>query len=77
MMVACRAMIRHPSFKIYTTKGQVITKYAIAALEAMLPGTAFVRVHRSYLVALNKMDSYTHEEINIGKGVIPIGKFYR
>lgn len=63
--------------KIYTTKGSVITKYAITSLESMLPAVSFIRVHRSYLVALGKIDSYTSDEINISNNVIPIGKFYR
>ncbi|MBE9663032.1 LytR/AlgR family response regulator transcription factor [Mucilaginibacter myungsuensis] len=62
--------------KINTTKGPVITKYAITSLEAMLPAS-FIRVHRSYLIALDKIDSYTQDEINIGIDVIPIGKLYR
>jgi DNA-binding LytR/AlgR family response regulator len=63
--------------KIYTTKGPVITKYAISSLETMLPAAAFIRVHRSYLVALDKIDSYTPDEIYIASKVIPIGKMYR
>ncbi len=63
--------------KIYTTKGSIITKYAISSLEAMLPAVSFIRVHRSYLVALGKIDSYTSDEINISSNVIPIGKLYR
>lgn len=63
--------------KIYTTKGPVITKYAIASLEAMLPATSFLRVHRSYLVALHRIDSYTPEDIEIQKAIIPVGKLYR
>ena len=63
--------------KIYTSKGPVITKYAITSLEAMLPANYFLRVHRSFIVALRKVDSYTQEEINIVNCVIPIGKIYR
>jgi len=63
--------------KIYTSKGQVITKYAISSLEAMLPASTFIRVHRSYLVSLKKIDSYTQDEINIESNIIPIGKLYR
>ncbi|AKD53663.1 chemotaxis protein CheY [Spirosoma radiotolerans] len=63
--------------RIHTTKGAIITKYAITALEAMLPGTSFLRVHRSFLVSLNKIDSFTSEEIAIRDHLIPIGKLYR
>jgi DNA-binding LytR/AlgR family response regulator len=63
--------------RINTTKGPVITKYAITSLEAMLPSSSFIRVHRSYLVSLNKIDSYTQDEISIAKNILPIGKMYR
>ncbi|GAB4014327.1 LytR/AlgR family response regulator transcription factor [Spirosoma koreense] len=63
--------------RIHTTKGSIITKYAITALEAMLPGPSFLRVHRSFLVSLDKIDSFTTEEIAIGSHLIPIGKLYR
>jgi len=63
--------------KIHTTKGTVITKYAMAALEAMLPAASFLRVHRSFLVALDKIDSFTSDDIGIQGQLIPIGKLYR
>jgi len=63
--------------KIHTMKGPVVTKYAITSLEAMLPSSAFIRVHRSYMIALDKIDSYTPDEINISSNVIPVSKIYR
>jgi len=63
--------------RIHTNKGPVMNKYAMASLEAMLPAGSFVRVHRSYLVALSKIDSYTTEEIYVSSKIIPIGKMYQ
>jgi len=63
--------------KIYTSRGLVLTKHGMAALEAMLPASGFLRVHRSYLVALARIDSFTPEKITIGQQLIPIGKLYR
>ena len=63
--------------RIHTTKGPLMTKYAMASLEAMLPAASFIRVHRSYLVALSKIDSYTTEDIYILNKIIPIGKMYQ
>lgn len=63
--------------KIHTTKGPVVTKYTMTSLEAMLPAASFIRVHRSYLVALSKIDSYTSDEVNIKRNIIPIGKMYQ
>jgi two-component system, LytTR family, response regulator len=63
--------------KIVTTKGQIITKQSISSVEAMLPEEGFIRIHRSLIVSLNKIDSYTTTDINIGKSELPIGPLYR
>lgn len=63
--------------KIHTVRGPVITKYALVALEAMLPAAAFLRVHRSFIVAIDKIESFSVEEIQIADGLVPIGKLFR
>jgi two-component system LytT family response regulator len=63
--------------KIISGKGVVITKQSISSIEAMLPEKEFVRVHRSYIVSLNKIKSFTNEIMEIDKMEIPIGKLYR
>lgn len=63
--------------KIITRNGVVITKQSISSVEAMLPEKQFVRVHRSYIVSLNKIKSFTNELMEIEKTEIPIGKLYR
>jgi DNA-binding LytR/AlgR family response regulator len=62
--------------KVITTSKQIITKQAISALEEMLPVDQFLRIHRSYLVALNKIDSFTADDIQIGEKELPIGRMY-
>jgi DNA-binding LytR/AlgR family response regulator len=63
--------------KIVTTKGEIITKQSISSVEAMLPEDGFIRIHRSFIVSLNKIDSYTTTDINIGKSELPIGPLYK
>ncbi|HVU94232.1 MAG TPA: response regulator transcription factor [Puia sp.] len=63
--------------KILTTHGLVITKHSMAAVEAMLPASGFLRTHRSYIVSQSKINSYTGEFIGIGEVEIPIGKLYK
>jgi DNA-binding LytR/AlgR family response regulator len=63
--------------KVYTTQGMLITKQSISAVEAMLPEKEFIRVHRSYIVSLQHVRSFTQELIEIGETEIPIGKLYR
>jgi DNA-binding LytR/AlgR family response regulator len=45
--------------------------------EARLPENSFIRVHRSYIVSLNQVDSISRNEISIGTHTIPIGNAYR
>jgi len=63
--------------KIITPLQTVITKQTIKAVEEMLPGDDFIRVHRSFIVAVNKINSYTPHAVFIQKEEIPIGPLYR
>jgi len=63
--------------KIVTAQKIIISKQSIASLVEMLPKDAFVRVHRSYIIAINKIDSYNTDTIGIGKTEIPIGRLFR
>jgi DNA-binding LytR/AlgR family response regulator len=63
--------------KVVTVDGPLITKQSMTSVEAMLPENNFIRTHRSFLVSLSKIKSFTHEIIEIDKIEIPIGKIFR
>ena len=63
--------------KIVTLHELVITKHSMAALEAMLPGELFLRVHRSYMVSLDKIRSFSPGHIQLASCEVPIGKLYQ
>lgn len=63
--------------KVFTEKGFIITRQTIASVEAMLSESQFIRIHRSYIVSLNKLKSFTAEVVEIGNKELPIGKLYR
>jgi DNA-binding LytR/AlgR family response regulator len=63
--------------KIFTEKGFVITRQTITSIEAMLPESHFLRIHRSYIISLNKLKSFTAETVEIGNKELPVGKIYR
>ncbi len=63
--------------KIFTDSGTIITKQSISSVEEMLPEKEFTRVHRSYIVSLSRIRTFTNELIEIDKAEIPIGKLYR
>ena len=63
--------------KVFTTAGIIITKLSISSLEELLPENNFIRTHRSFIVSLQKIRSFTPELIEIDKAEVPIGKLYR
>ena len=63
--------------KVVTSHKVIVSKQSISSLEEMLPKDAFVRVHRSYIIAVGKIDSYNTDSIEIAKKEIPIGRLFR
>jgi DNA-binding LytR/AlgR family response regulator len=55
----------------------VVTKQTISAVEEMLPVESFMRVHRSFIIAVSKVTSFTPHAIFMQKEEIPIGPLYR
>jgi len=63
--------------KVVTINKTIITKQSISSLEEMLPKDSFTRIHRSYIVSLNKIESYTSELIEVAKQELPVSRMYR
>lgn len=63
--------------KIYTSCKRIITKTSMAALEEKLPDVDFLRVHKSYIVALRKIEAFTATSIELGGKELPIGRSYK
>ncbi|RDB07926.1 LytR/AlgR family response regulator transcription factor [Runella aurantiaca] len=64
--------------KITTTNSNsLVVKQAISSLEEILPESHFVRIHRSYLVAIDKIKTYTSSHIEIGGTELPIGRLFQ
>lgn len=63
--------------KVVATSGTVITKQPISSVEESLPKEMFIRIHRSFIVALNKIESYSNELVWVGKAELPISRMYR
>jgi DNA-binding LytR/AlgR family response regulator len=62
--------------KVVTLSKTIITKQSISSLEDTLPKDNFIRIHRSFIVALNKIESYNSELIEIAKKELPISRMY-
>jgi DNA-binding LytR/AlgR family response regulator len=63
--------------KVVTRSKTIISKQSISSLEEFLPREAFIRIHRSYIVSLSKIESYTHELVEIARQQLPISRMYR
>jgi DNA-binding LytR/AlgR family response regulator len=61
---------------IHTGKKKIMTLMSFAKLEEMLPDKKFARVHRSFMVALEKIDHIERNRIRIGDQNIPISDTY-
>jgi len=61
---------------IHTIKGKVITLQTMKKMEEVLPVSHFSRVHKSFIVARDKIDSIERKRIFIKTHVIPIGETY-
>ncbi len=62
--------------RIYTVKDKVMTLLSFAKLEELLPPKKFSRVHRSFMVALDKIDHVEKNRIKIADKIIPVGNIY-
>lgn len=63
--------------KIVTTKKEYTSKMGTHEIENLLPANLFKRIHRSFIVSLNNIDSYTSEMVEVNGVSIPIGRGYR
>ena len=63
--------------KVVTTDKVIVSKQSISSLDEILPKDSFLRVHRSYIIAINKINSYDTDTIQIGKEEIPIGRLFK
>jgi DNA-binding LytR/AlgR family response regulator len=63
--------------KIVTTKKEYVSKMGTHEIEALLPANLFKRIHRSFIVSVSKIESYTAETVEVNGIAIPVGKAYR
>jgi two-component system, LytTR family, response regulator len=63
--------------KIHEKHKTTVTRETISNIEAKLPKTHFIKTHRSYIIALDKINSFTNEFIELNDKVIPISRTYK
>lgn len=63
--------------KIFTTRKSVITKQQLGYFEEKLEAFDFLRIHRSLLVSIRKIDAFGATSVEIDKKELPIGRSYK
>jgi DNA-binding LytR/AlgR family response regulator len=63
--------------KIYTGQRPILTKSTMKNVEEKLPSDRFLRVHKSFIVSLSKIDSIENNRILIADKRIPVGNLYK
>jgi two-component system, LytTR family, response regulator len=63
--------------KIVTTKKEYISKMSTHEIEELLPAHLFKRIHRSFIVSVSKIESYTAEMVEVNGAFIPVGRGYK
>jgi len=62
---------------IYTSNEKVITKQTLFDFEKQLPLNAFIRIHKSYIVAYHHIKYIEGNYVSIGEKQLPIGRVFR
>ena len=63
--------------KIHLTDKILTTRETITNIEEKLPSELFMRIHRSYIISIDKIKSYTNEFIEVNDKAIPISRSYK
>ncbi|WP_353195591.1 LytTR family DNA-binding domain-containing protein [Parapedobacter defluvii] len=63
--------------KVVLKEKVLISKQKISLLDDLLPESQFVRIHRSFIVSLDKVESYHSYSVEINGKELPIGRYYK
>lgn len=63
--------------KVFTSQKFHVLHSTLKGIEEKLPTSKFIRVHRSFIVAISKIDFIQEGMINIGKATIPVAETYK
>lgn len=63
--------------KVFLKNKTLITRENISMLEQKLPNTQFVRIHRSFIIAVSAIAAITAESVQIGEKELPFGRAFK
>lgn len=63
--------------KVHTTDNSYIASEKLGYMEEKLPEHGFIRIHKSFIIALDKVTSYNAEQVRLGNQVLPLGRLFK
>lgn len=63
--------------QIHTAAEKIITRETMSDMERQLSGKLFLRIHRSYIINMDKIKTVSYDEISVGNDTLPVGRTYR
>ncbi len=63
--------------QIYTDSRKIITKCSMNHMADKLPDSNFMRIHKSYIVSLSRIEAFTSSSIEVPGKELPIGRSYK
>lgn len=63
--------------RVKTESKEIISYQKISFLEEKLPTDKFLRIHRSFIISLDKVQAFSATAVDVGKAEIPIGRLYK
>jgi two-component system, LytTR family, response regulator len=63
--------------KVVTTKKAYLSKISTHAIESLLPPDKFKRIHRSFIISVDKIESYSADTVEVNGISLPVGRGYK
>ena len=63
--------------RIHTLTKKIMTLQSFTELEQLIPSNLICRVHKSYMIAINKIESIERSRIKIADQIIPVSDTYK
>lgn len=63
--------------QVYTDKRKIITKTSMSQMEEKLPAENFLRIHKSFIISVNKIEAFTANTIEVQGKELPIGRSFK
>lgn len=62
---------------VTTANKSILAKFQLSQIEELLPKNHFIRIHRSFIAAKNKIDAFSATGVEINNKLLPIGRSYK